>query len=134
MEFINQRGAHEFMPSLKLSADDEMIDPVTGAIDNQRTAEGALKLAIAFLQSAVNGIYDSNMSMMPAGLESKSGSNAIALSNGIRLPGIRQRLEKKEGLFRMHMMGKRVNFACRSVISPDPDLSVTEVRLKIYYF
>jgi DNA-directed RNA polymerase I subunit RPA1 len=28
-------------------------------------------------------------------------------------PGIRQGLEKKEGLFRMHMMGKRVNFACR---------------------
>lgn len=30
-------------------------------------------------------------------------------------PGIRQGLEKKEGLFRMHMMGKRVNFACRWV-------------------
>ena len=34
--------------------------------------------------------------------------------------GIRQQLEKKEGLFRKNMMGKRVNFACRSVISPDP--------------
>ena len=36
------------------------------------------------------------------------------------LQGIRQQLEKKEGLFRKNMMGKRVNFACRSVISPDP--------------
>lgn len=35
-------------------------------------------------------------------------------------PGIRQTLEKKEGLFRKHMMGKRVNYAARSVISPDP--------------
>lgn len=35
-------------------------------------------------------------------------------------PGIRQQLEKKEGLFRKHMMGKRVNYAARSVISPDP--------------
>jgi DNA-directed RNA polymerase I subunit RPA1 len=34
--------------------------------------------------------------------------------------GVRQQLEKKEGLFRMNMMGKRVNFAARSVISPDP--------------
>ena len=34
--------------------------------------------------------------------------------------GIRQQLEKKEGLFRKNMMGKRVNFACHSVISPDP--------------
>lgn len=34
--------------------------------------------------------------------------------------GVRQQLEKKEGLFRMNMMGKRVNYAARSVISPDP--------------
>lgn len=27
----------------------------------------------------------------------------------------------------MKMMGKRVNFACRSVISPDPLLSTNEV-------
>ncbi|PIO63402.1 hypothetical protein TELCIR_14999, partial [Teladorsagia circumcincta] len=32
-----------------------------------------------------------------------------------RIPGIKQILEKKQGLFRMNMMGKRVNFACRSV-------------------
>lgn len=37
--------------------------------------------------------------------------------------GIRQILEKKEGLFRMKMMGKRVNYAARSVISPDPSLN-----------
>jgi len=45
-----------------------------------------------------------------------------------RVPGIRQVLEKKEGLFRKHMMGKRVNYACRSVITPDPYLAVDEVR------
>ena len=38
------------------------------------------------------------------------------------IKGVRQILEKKEGLFRMKMMGKRVNFAARSVISPDPSL------------
>jgi DNA-directed RNA polymerase I subunit RPA1 len=36
------------------------------------------------------------------------------------LQGVRQQLEKKEGLFRKNMMGKRVNYAARSVISPDP--------------
>ncbi|KAG5482586.1 hypothetical protein CUR178_05729 [Leishmania enriettii] len=36
---------------------------------------------------------------------------------------------KKEGLFRMHMMGKRVNQACRSVISPDYLLEPNEVLL-----
>ena len=34
---------------------------------------------------------------------------------------------KKEGLFRMHMMGKRVNQACRSVISPDFTVESNEV-------
>ena len=36
---------------------------------------------------------------------------------------------KKEGLFRMHMMGKRVNQACRSVISPDFTVEPNEVVL-----
>jgi DNA-directed RNA polymerase I subunit RPA1 len=38
-------------------------------------------------------------------------------------------IEKKEGLFRMHMMGKRVNFAARSVITPDPNLNVDEIGI-----
>ncbi|PWU89895.1 putative DNA-directed rna polymerase I largest subunit [Trypanosoma cruzi] len=36
---------------------------------------------------------------------------------------------KKEGLFRMNMMGKRVNQACRSVISPDLMVEPNEVLL-----
>ncbi|XP_037093253.1 DNA-directed RNA polymerase I subunit RPA1-like [Pollicipes pollicipes] len=43
------------------------------------------------------------------------------------LRGIRQVLEKKEGIFRMNMMGKRVDFAGRTVITPDPYLSVEEM-------
>ena len=37
--------------------------------------------------------------------------------------GVRQLLEKKEGMFRMKMMGKRVNYGGRSVISPDPNIT-----------
>ncbi|KAL6272994.1 hypothetical protein ACE6H2_023686 [Prunus campanulata] len=48
-------------------------------------------------------------------------------------PGICQLLEKKEGLFRQKMMGKRVNFACRSVISPDPYLAVNEIGIPPYF-
>uniref|UniRef100_A0A7S2ZAA3 DNA-directed RNA polymerase subunit n=1 Tax=Rhodosorus marinus TaxID=101924 RepID=A0A7S2ZAA3_9RHOD len=53
--------------------------------------------------------------------------------------GIRQQLEHKEGLFRMHMMGKRVNHSARSVIGPDPFLETSEVGVpmsfakKMYY-
>uniref|UniRef100_F1KPQ2 DNA-directed RNA polymerase subunit n=1 Tax=Ascaris suum TaxID=6253 RepID=F1KPQ2_ASCSU len=45
------------------------------------------------------------------------------------IPGIKQILEKKQGLFRMNMMGKRVNFACRSVITPDPYLDIDEIGI-----
>src|SRR6202012_4621231 len=49
-------------------------------------------------------------------------------SNSVRqADGIKQVLEKKEGLFRQNMMGKRVNFAARSVISPDPNLETNEI-------
>lgn len=44
-----------------------------------------------------------------------------------KTPGICQFLEKKSGMFRQNAMGKRVNFACRSVISPDPYLAVNEI-------
>jgi len=47
--------------------------------------------------------------------------------------GIRQLLEKKEGLFRQNMMGKRVNYACRSVISPDPYIAVNEIGIPPYF-
>lgn len=43
--------------------------------------------------------------------------------------GLKQILEKKEGIIRMHMMGKRVNFAARSVITPDPDLNIDEIGI-----
>jgi DNA-directed RNA polymerase I subunit RPA1 len=47
--------------------------------------------------------------------------------------GIRQLLEKKSGLFRQNMMGKRVNFACRSVISPDLYVGSNEIGLPVHF-
>lgn len=41
--------------------------------------------------------------------------------------GLKQLIEKKEGLFRKYVMGKRVNYAARSVISPDPYIMVDEI-------
>lgn len=50
-----------------------------------------------------------------------------------------QIIEKKEGLFRHNLMGKRVNFSARSVAAPDPMLAVDEVgvprdfAVRLYY-
>ncbi|XP_039753127.1 DNA-directed RNA polymerase I subunit RPA1 [Pararge aegeria] len=43
--------------------------------------------------------------------------------------GLKQILEKKTGVIRMNMMGKRVNFAARSVITPDPNVDIDEIGI-----
>ncbi|GMN54796.1 hypothetical protein TIFTF001_023913 [Ficus carica] len=48
-------------------------------------------------------------------------------------PGICQLLKRKGGLFRQKMMGKMVNFSCRSVKSPDPYLAVNEIGIPPYF-
>jgi DNA-directed RNA polymerase subunit A' len=47
--------------------------------------------------------------------------------SGRALKGIIQRLKAKEGRLRGNLLGKRVNFSARTVISPDPRLSINEV-------
>lgn len=72
------------------------------------------------LQTTVNCYIDSS--------KDPSAAAANTIPNGIR-----QLLEKKEGIFRKHMMGKRVNFACRSVISPDPYIGTNEIGIPLYF-
>lgn len=67
------------------------------------------------LQEAVNSLVDSSRNPIQ-GAAGKQNQD-----------GIKQKLEKKEGLFRKNMMGKRVNFAARSVISPDPNIETNEI-------
>lgn len=67
------------------------------------------------LQEAVNSLVDRNLNPV---------QGAAAKRNE---EGIKQKLEKKEGLFRKNMMGKRVNYAARSVISPDPNIETNEI-------
>lgn len=72
------------------------------------------------LQTTVNCFMDSSKD------PSATPSNLVP-------PGIKQILERKEGLFRKNMMGKRVDYACRSVISPDPYVGTNEIGLPRYF-
>ncbi|CAN8252676.1 unnamed protein product [Cochlearia groenlandica] len=47
------------------------------------------------------------------------------------LSGILQRLKGKQGRFRANLSGKRVEYTGRTVISPDPNLKITEVGIPI---
>ena len=44
-----------------------------------------------------------------------------------KIKSIEERLKSKEGRFRQHLMGKRVDFSARSVISPDSNLALDEL-------
>ena len=73
------------------------------------------------MQEAVNSLIDSDRNPI-------QGAAAI-----LNPDGIKQKLEKKEGLFRQNMMGKRVNFAARSVISPDPNIETNEIGVPLVF-
>ncbi|TFK43688.1 hypothetical protein BDQ12DRAFT_702711 [Crucibulum laeve] len=79
------------------------------------------KLMTALLERLVQLQVDVNSFM-------DSSKNPQPVRQG-KLPpaGVKQGLEKKEGLFRKHMMGKRVNYAARSVISPDVNIEPSEI-------
>ncbi|XP_017278620.1 DNA-directed RNA polymerase I subunit RPA1 [Kryptolebias marmoratus] len=69
------------------------------------------------LQSHVNIVFDSDMDKLMTE----------------KYPGIRQILEKKDGLFRKHMMGKRVDYAARSVICPDMYIETNEIGIPMVF-
>jgi DNA-directed RNA polymerase I subunit RPA1 len=108
------------------SSDNENDDDEGSSLDGRerRAKEEADKLTRALnlwveLQEAVNAFLDSSKA------KNVPGADAA--------PGVRQGLEKKEGLFRQNMMGKRVNYAARSVISPDPYIGTNEVGLPVRF-
>ncbi|XP_077464970.1 DNA-directed RNA polymerase I subunit RPA1 [Stigmatopora argus] len=69
------------------------------------------------LQTHVNIVFDSETDKMMTD----------------KCPGIRQLLEKKDGLFRKHMMGKRVDYAARSVICPDMYIETNEIGIPMVF-
>jgi len=56
-----------------------------------------------------------------------SGTPPARHRSGRPLKTLSQRLKGKEGRFRGSLSGKRVNFSARTVISPDPTLSLNEL-------
>ncbi|CAD6897983.1 unnamed protein product, partial [Tilletia laevis] len=95
--------------------DEQAIRAAGEERDSKRTRsyEAVLNSMVA-LQVAVNCFIDSS-------------KNPTASAARQPPPGVKQALEKKEGLFRKHMMGKRVNYAARSVISPDVNIETNEI-------
>ncbi|KAH3766657.1 RNA polymerase I, largest subunit [Pelomyxa schiedti] len=63
----------------------------------------------------------------------KNYSDLLMTQDVKKPPSVRSILEHKQGLFRMHMMGKRVNYSARSVISPDPYIDTNQIGIPLFF-
>ena len=54
------------------------------------------------------------------------GASPVAQRSGRTLKSIKERINGKQGRVRGNLMGKRVDFSARSVITADPNLSIRE--------
>lgn len=97
---------------------------------NQRLAEnieaGAPHLIVEdlweLLQYHVTTYFDNGVSGVPPARH----------RSGRVLRTLAQRLRGKEGRFRGNLSGKRVDFSARTVVSPDPNISINEIGVPEY--
>ena len=121
-------------PSITLESGDRSEDDLTHKLVdvlriNQRLREnrdaGAPQLIVEdlweLLQYHVTTYFDNQTSGIPPARH----------RSGRPLKTLVQRLKGKEGRFRSNLSGKRVNFSARTVISPDPVLSINEVGVPV---
>ena len=122
-------------PSITLDSGDRSEDDLTHKLVdvlriNERLREnrdsGAPQLIVddlwELLQYHVTTYFDNQTSGIPPARH----------RSGRPLKTLTQRLKGKEGRFRSNLSGKRVNFSSRTVISPDPLLSINQVGVPIF--
>jgi DNA-directed RNA polymerase subunit A' len=117
-------------PSITLESGERSEDDLTHKLSdivriNQRLFEninaGAPEIIVEdlwdLLQYHVTTFFDNNIAQVPPARH----------RSGQPLKTITERIKSKEGRFRNNLAGKRVNYAARTVISPDPKIEFNEV-------
>jgi DNA-directed RNA polymerase subunit A' len=117
-------------PSITLQSGERAEDDLTHKLSdivriNQRLFEninaGAPEIIIEdlwdLLQYHVTTYFNNNISQVPPARH----------RSGQPLKTITERIKSKEGRFRNNLAGKRVNYAARTVVSPDPRIEFNEV-------
>ena len=85
------------------------------------TSQAILDDATMMLQYYVATMVDNNI----------SGVASVAQRSGRPLKSIKERLNGKQGRVRGNLMGKRVDFSARSVITPDANISISELGIPL---
>ncbi|MBI3334865.1 hypothetical protein HYZ97_05245 [Candidatus Pacearchaeota archaeon] len=117
-------------PSITLDTGERSEDDLTHKLSdiiraNQRLWEnlnaGAPEVIIEdlwdLLQYHITTFFDNNVSRIPPARH----------RSGQPLKTITERIKGKEGRIRQNLAGKRVNYSARTVVSPDPFISINEV-------
>ena len=92
---------------------EKMADPTT--------SQAIIDDATMMLQYYIATMVDNNI----------SGVASVAQRSGRPLKSIKERLNGKQGRVRGNLMGKRVDFSARSVITPDPNISISELGIPL---
>jgi DNA-directed RNA polymerase II subunit RPB1 len=123
-------------PSVKMDGSQRSEDDITHIIVNIIKANTTLQDKIN--EGAPANVVDGWHMMLQYYVATQVNNNIpgcapVAQRSGRPLKSIQERLNGKTGRVRGNLMGKRVDFSARSVITPDPNLSIRElgVPLKI---
>ena len=118
-------------PSIKMDGNQRSEDDISHTIVNIIKANKTL-LEKMNEPSVNSAIIDDWQSLLQYFIATQVDNNIpscapVAQRSGRPLKSIKERLNGKAGRVRGNLMGKRVDFSARSVITPDPNLSIREL-------
>jgi DNA-directed RNA polymerase II subunit RPB1 len=121
-------------PSVKHDSQQRSEDDISHIIVNIIKANNTLKEKLA--QNATSNIIDDWSTVLQYYIAVLVDNNipgvaSVAQRSGRPLKSIKERLNGKTGRVRGNLMGKRVDFSARSVITPDPNISIKELGVPI---
>ena len=123
-------------PSIKHDSQQRSEDDISHILVNIIKANKTLaeKIASNANENVINDWHTVLQYYVATQIDNKiPGVAAVAQRSGRPLKSIKERLNGKIGRVRGNLMGKRVDYSARSVITPDPNVSINElgVPLKI---
>lgn len=121
-------------PSIKMDGQQRSEDDISHILVNIIKANKTLQEKIQ--ESASSNIIDDWHTVLQYYVATQvdnkiPGVASVAQRSGRPLKSIKERLNGKGGRVRGNLMGKRVDFSARSVITPDPNLSIRELGIPL---
>ena len=108
---------------------DDLTMRIVEIIKQNEILKRALENEIA--DDKIRDIYDKLNTDVATYMHNTPRGRVATQRSGVPTKCLFSRLKGKQGRFRMNLMGKRVNFSGRSVISPDPTLDVDEIGVPV---